>query len=282
MVVKYIKPVLAPVLIAQAKRLRRVALEMPEPSGQRHGTAASPDASVGGRPLSLLIAGDSSAAGVGASTQDEALAPQLAAALAKRIQRDVNWHLIAKTGNTSSALLELLRGQDLPAADVAVVIVGVNDISHNVPIGHALRARNRIVRLLRERTGVAHILFPGLPAVERFPLLPQPLAWYGGAEARRGNDLQARWAAHERRAAFVSHVPMDGFTHPQLMAEDGFHPSPILYAMVAEHFAEHLALKVGTLAVGTLAEAAPNAVPAAASGTAPAELADAAEVTTAR
>jgi lysophospholipase L1-like esterase len=248
MVVQYIKPVLAPVLIAQARRLRRVALEMPEPSGQRHGVAASPDASVDARPLSLLITGDSSAAGVGAETQDDGLAVQLAAALAKRIQRDVNWHLIAETGRTSNGLLELLRSQTLPTVDVAVVIVGVNDISHNVPIGHALRARNRIVRLLRQRTGVGQILFPGLPAVERFPLLPQPLAWYGGAEARRSNDLQARWAAHECRAGFVSHVPMDGFTHPKLMAEDGFHPSPILYAMVAEHFAEHLALKLTALA----------------------------------
>ncbi len=248
MVVQLIKPVLAPMLMAQAKRLRRVALELPEPSGERHGVALSPDASVSARPLSILITGDSSAAGVGAATQDEALAPQLASALAKRIRRDVHWHLIAETGRTSSGVLALLHAHELPPVDVAVVIVGVNDISHNVPIGHALRARNRIVRLLRERTGVGHILFPGLPAVERFPLLPQPLAWYGGAEARRSNDLQARWAAHPKRAGFVNHVPMDGFTHPKLMAEDGFHPSPILYAMVAAHFAEHLALRVSALA----------------------------------
>ena len=192
--------------------------------------------------------GDSSAAGVGAETQDDALASQLAAALAQRILRDVHWHLIAQTGLTSIGVLELLRGQPLPAVDVAVVIVGVNDITHNVAVGHALRARSRIVRMLLSRAGVRHILFPGLPAVERFPLLPQPLAWYGGAQARRNNDLQARWAANASRSAFVSHVPMDGFTHPKLMAEDGFHPSPVLYAMVAAHFAEHLALKVRALA----------------------------------
>ena len=243
MVVRLLKPVLAPVLIAQAKRLRRVALELPEPTGQRHGVAVFADTASPSRPLSLLITGDSSAAGVGAETQDNALASQLASALAQRIQRDVHWHLFAQTGLTSSGVLDLLRAQPLPAFDIAVVIAGVNDITNNVPVGHALRARNRIVRLLRADTGVQHIFFPGLPAVERFPLLPQPLAWYGGAEARRNNDLQSRWAAHARRSAFVSHVPMDGFTHPQLMAEDGFHPSPILYAMVAAHFAEHLALK---------------------------------------
>jgi lysophospholipase L1-like esterase len=247
MVVQLIKPVLAPMLIAQAKRLRRVALELPEPGGERHGVARSPDAARGLPALSILIAGDSSAAGVGAATQAEALAPQLAAALAQRIGSDVCWHLFAQTGLTSAGVLELLRAKSLPSADAAVVIVGVNDISNNVAIGHALRARNRIVRLLQQRTGVGHVLFPGLPAVERFPLLPQPLAWYGGAEARRSNSMQARWAAHPRRASLVSHLPMDGFTHPQLMAEDGFHPSPVLYSMVAAHFAGHLALRVTTL-----------------------------------
>ena len=259
MVVRLIKPVLAPVLIAQAKRLRRVALELPEPTGQRYGVAACANTDSPSRPLSLLITGDSSAAGVGAETQDNALASQLAAALAQRIQRDVHWHLIAQTGLTSIGLLDFLRTQSLGAFDIAVVIVGVNDITHNVPIGHALRARDRIVRMLRTGTGVQHILFPGLPAVERFPLLPQPLAWYGGAQARRNNDLQARWAAHLRRSAFVSHVPMDGFTHPKLMAEDGFHPSPMLYAMVAAHFAEHVALKVRAVAASNSSPTHSNA-----------------------
>ena len=244
MVVQLIKPMLAPMLIAQAKRLRGLALELPEPSGQRHGVGLAAGVDGASRPLSLLIAGDSSAAGVGAETQDDALASQLALALAQRIRRNVHWHLIAQTGLTSSGVLDLLHAQSLPQFDIAVVIVGVNDITNNVPIGHALRARNRIVRLLRADTGVGHILFPGLPAVERFPLLPQPLAWYGGAQARRNNGLQARWASHARRADFVSHLPMAGFTHPKLMADDGFHPSPILYTMVAAHFAKHLALKV--------------------------------------
>ncbi len=250
MVVKLVKPVLAPMLMAQARRLRKVALELPEPEGQRHGLVHFPSmvttATATQRPLSIFVTGDSSAAGVGAPTQDDALAAQLAVALARRIERSVQWHLTAQTGLTSRGVLDLLRSQPLPMADIAVVIVGVNDITNDVPIGHALRARNRIVRLLREQIGVQHILFAGLPAVERFPLLPQPLAWYGGAQARRNNTLQARWASHARRCALVSHVPMDGFTHPKLMAEDGFHPSPILYAMVAAHFAEHIALRLGT------------------------------------
>jgi lysophospholipase L1-like esterase len=257
MVVQIIKPVLAPVLIAQANRLRRVARELPEPTGDRQGVAPYAGTDSGMSPLSLIVAGDSSAAGVGAETQSDALAAQLAAALAQRIGRPVQWYLYAHTGLTSLGVLELLKAQTLPAADVAVVVLGVNDITRNVPGGQALRARSRIVRLLKTRTGVRHILFPGLPAVERFPLLPQPLAWYGGAEARRNNALQARWAAHPRRAAEVSHVPMEGFTHPDLMAADGYHPSPILYAMVATHLAEQLAVRIGAEAAAAAASPEP-------------------------
>ncbi len=54
---------LGPLLVAQATRLRRTALELPEPRGARAGTIGR------GTPvLRLLVAGDSSAAGVGART----------------------------------------------------------------------------------------------------------------------------------------------------------------------------------------------------------------------
>jgi lysophospholipase L1-like esterase len=235
MVIRLVKPMLEPVLKAQAERLRKTALELPEPHGPRTGQAGG-----GNAVLSILVAGDSSAAGVGARTQEEALAPRLAQELATRINGSVRWQLVAQTGLTSIGVLELLRRETLPVADLAIVILGVNDISNDVPLRQALLYRNRIVQTLRERCQVRRLVFPGLPEVERFPLLPQPLAWYGGALARHNNRLQARWAAHPRRSGIVSHVPMDGVMHPSIMAEDGFHPGPSLYAKVAWHIAEHI------------------------------------------
>jgi lysophospholipase L1-like esterase len=246
MVARFVKPMIAPVLIAQAMRLRKVALELPEPTGAREGVAAPLHGADSSRTLSVLIAGDSSAAGVGAATQDEALAPQLAAALANRVGREVRWHLFAETGRTSEGVLDLLRNNELPVADIAIVIVGVNDISNDVPLARAMRARARIAALLKRRAGVAQTIFPGLPEVERFPLLPQPLAWYGGAEARRSDQLQARWAAHPRRRRHIAHIPMRGLMHPSLMAVDGFHPSPPLYAKVATHLADVVATRLRT------------------------------------
>ena len=67
---------LSPLLLAQGVYVRRVTPRLPEAPGSRSGVAG------GGPSLKLLILGDSAAAGVGAASQDEALAGQLAVALA--------------------------------------------------------------------------------------------------------------------------------------------------------------------------------------------------------
>lgn len=240
--VNLIKPVLGPVLRAQANRLRRIALEMPEPEGLRSGLIGHPSST--SAPLSILIVGDSCAAGVGAPTQDEALASRIARSLATQLERRVQWHLIAQTGLTSEGLLELLRKSALPRADVAIVVIGVNDISNDIPLPRSLHRRHQIVRLLEEQSGIRWAVFPALPEVERFPLLPQPLAWYGGFSARQNNAMQSRWAGHPRRRHIVSHIPMGGLMHPSLMAKDGFHPAPPLYEKTARRIAEHIAAQV--------------------------------------
>jgi lysophospholipase L1-like esterase len=130
----------------------------------------------------------------------------------------------------------VLRGR-LHPADVGVVVVGVNDITKEVSLRHALRKRGEIVAAMRERAGVRRVVFPALPEMEKFPALPQPLAWYAGRHARRNNAAQNAWAAGHGDA---SHVVMDGVLDAALMAEDGFHPAPALYARVARRLAEHI------------------------------------------
>jgi lysophospholipase L1-like esterase len=77
--------------------------------------------------------------------------------------------------------------------------------------------------------------------METFPAIPQPLAWWAGQAARRNNRLQQRWA---RDFDFISHVPMDGVSQPELFSEDGFHPAPALYARVAQRLAGVIADEV--------------------------------------
>jgi lysophospholipase L1-like esterase len=218
---------LGPILYAQARRLRATALELPEPVGPRRGVEGAGEVR-----LRVLVTGDSSAAGVGATTQDEALAWPLARDVARRLQGSVHWQLIARTGVNSQGLLQLLQRTAVAPTDVAVVVIGVNDLTDEVPLRHALRWRRAITALLLSAAGAKHVLFTSMPEMERFPLIPQPLAWYAGMHARRNNAAQARWA---RALPNVSHIDLSGLTRVEWMARDGYHPAPLLYAEVAAH-----------------------------------------------
>ncbi len=237
MLVHAARVALAPLLYMQARRLRATALQLPEPHGPRDGTVGSGDVR-----LRLLVAGDSSAAGVGCRTQDEALALPLARALSHRLGGAVQWQLLAAIGLTSEDLLHRLTNGDVHAADVALVVVGVNDIAREVPLERALRSRARIVAWLRQHAGVRHVFFPAAPEMDRFPALPQPLAWYAGQHSRRNNRAQARWAERLTRDDVpVRHIAFDGVTSPALMAEDGYHPAPPLYARMVSFLADSIA-----------------------------------------
>jgi lysophospholipase L1-like esterase len=235
-----VKFALFPLLYAQAQGVRAGVVPLAEPPGARAGR-------VGGsrRALRLLVVGDSSAAGVGAPHQREALALPLAQRLARQLDARVTWRLLARTGLTSESALDYLRSRQVPQADVAVVVVGVNDITQQVPLVQALKQRADIAIWLNAHAGVTDVLFPALPEMELFPSLPQPLAWWAGEMSRRNNRAQARWAnAWPLAAPRVRHVPMDGVMQPELMGADGFHPGPGLYARVVERLAGVIAADV--------------------------------------
>jgi lysophospholipase L1-like esterase len=224
---------LFPLLYAQAQGVRAGVVPLPEPPGPRRGREGR-----GAEDLRLLVIGDSSAAGVGAAHQDEALARPLARRIAHRLDGAVRWTLLAQTGLTSEATLAYLQDRDVPDADLAVIVLGVNDITQQVPVAEALKHRGRIAIWLNAHVGVTRVFFPALPEMELFPSLPQPLAWWAGQMSRRNNRAQARWAESWSLAApRVQHVPMDGVMLPDLMSVDGFHPGPGLYARVADHLA---------------------------------------------
>ncbi|MFY0623578.1 MAG: SGNH/GDSL hydrolase family protein [Pelagimonas sp.] len=213
---------LAPILLAQALWVGARALRLPEAEGARTGQTGQ------GAPLRVLIVGDSSAAGVGAATQSDALSGQLVAILAQ--DHSVSWRLIAKTGATSASTLKTLQEADLGTYDVVVLALGVNDVKNGVGL-RAWRANySAILDLLRLKCGVRHIYLSAVPPLGDFPLLPWPLNVVLGARASRFDAaLQGLTSDHNAR-----HLPFELGLDPPDMAEDGFHPGPDLYTLWAE------------------------------------------------
>lgn len=230
------KLLLGPLLIWQGRRVRATALRLPEAAGQR---------AADGGALRLLIVGDSSAAGVGAAHQDEALAGCLARALATRLGEPVGWQLVATSGHRSAQALAALQGSDLSRADVLITALGVNDVVDQIRPGEALSALDGIEAHARRAAGVRLSLHCAAPPMQSFPLLPQPLRWFFGQQAAQFN---AALAAQVRGQAgrHVVHLPEAMQRNAAaLMAVDGFHPGPRGYALWAEALADQIVIGLG-------------------------------------
>lgn len=220
---------LAPVLLAQGLMVRARAQRLPEPPGPRSGTSGE------GPPLRLLIAGDSSAAGVGCAHQAQALSGQLVARLATT--RRITWALHAASGATTADTIVRLSGLPPEPFDAAVIALGVNDTTRMVPLQRWRRQVTALHNLLQSRFGVRCTLWSGVPPMAQFPLLPQPLRATLGALARRNDAALAALAA--ARPGLV-HLPLSLPLTPDLLAPDGFHPGPRATPLWADHLAAAL------------------------------------------
>jgi lysophospholipase L1-like esterase len=235
-----LKLALAPLLVGQVVLTRRRAPILPEAAGPRDGHLGN-----GTVALRLLIAGDSSAAGVGVDHQRRALAGHLTRSLHERLRLPLHWMLRARSGLTTAQVEAMLRADPPPPAHVAVVVTGVNDVIDQVASHRAVLHRASLADWLLSERRAAHVVFAPLPPVHRFPLLPQPLRHIAGADARRHDAAMARWA-NARTAAHgdVSHVPIDLELGPEQMASDGFHPGEPVYRVCGDRLAEHIATTV--------------------------------------
>lgn len=234
-----LKLVLSPLLVTQAVLTRARLPRLPEAQGERAGVVDAPPASPPAAPLRLLLAGDSSAAGVGVVTQRDALAGQLSQRLALACGTAVHWQLSARSGLTTAQTLALLQQHGpLHPADIAVIVTGVNDVIDQVSSRRAVQAREALANWLRNAQGVAHVVFAPLPPIHQFPGLPQPLRWIAGSDARRHNRALCEWASTRND---VSCVAMEVPLNRGVMASDGFHPGEPVYRYCAGMIAEHIA-----------------------------------------
>jgi lysophospholipase L1-like esterase len=220
---------LAPVLLVQAIRVRANALKLPEADGPRTGKLGA------GPALSLLILGDSSAAGVGVEHQDHALAGQLVSLLARDFT--VSWQLIAKTGATTGTTLKRLEEISPTPFDVIVTGLGVNDITHAVRFKVWQKQQAALMARLNQLFTPRLIYMSGLPPLGNFPILPQPLRWTLGRQANRfDRALTSSLAA----LPDTHHVPFDKPLDPTQMAADGFHPGAGIYTLWAKEMASRI------------------------------------------
>lgn len=221
---------LLPVALAQGLWLQGRVPRLPEAAGPREGAVADI-----GTPLRLLVLGESTVAGVGAPVQEQALAAQLARALAARTGRAVHWQAVGKNGVTAAATRALLVRRLRPEPqDAVVVVLGVNDTLALRGPGRWTSDLRRLIAAVREKTGPAPVFLAAVPPMGEFPALPLPLRTVLGVRARVLDRAAARLA---HQLPEVHHVPLPGRLERDFFCHDGLHPSPAGYRAWADYLA---------------------------------------------
>jgi lysophospholipase L1-like esterase len=225
-------PPLLPVLLAQAVWLRRTTPRLPDAAGPSEGTVAG-----AGKPVKVIALGESTVAGIGARTHETGLAGQFAAAINHGTGRPVEWRVLARSGiNARKTRLELVPQLAGSRADVVVIALGVND---TIELHTARRWAADIQALIVDlgaHLGEVTIVLSGVPPLNYFPALPQPLSLVLGA---RSAALERALVDLASKLKGVIHVPfeMDERRSGEMFCEDGFHPSEAGYRVWAEQLA---------------------------------------------
>ena len=222
------KLALGPLLLPQARWLRRTALRLPEAAGAREGIVGK-----GAIALRLLVVGDSSAAGVGVADQAQALALPLAKVLSERLDAAVAWQLVAQSGVNAAQASEMLAQAQLQPADVVVIVLGVNDVGSQTRAPQFAAQLSLLWERLRQRTGARWAVACGVPPMHLLPAVPQPLRWYLGRYAQWLDAAMRRWTQQQG----LGYCALQWAADPGNLATDGFHPGPGLYPQWAGRLA---------------------------------------------
>lgn len=189
-----------------------------------------------GDPIDLLLLGDSIAAGLGAEEPDETFGAQLARRLARKTHRTVRLRSAAHVGSETAMVRAQLAA--LPAgyhADVAVIIVGGNDVTHRVRTSESVRHLREVVEpLLSAGTQVVVGTCPDLGALTA---VPQPLRTLAGIASRQLASAQRELVLGlGGRVVSLADVvgPFFVAQPDDMFAVDRFHPSGAGYRRTAK------------------------------------------------
>lgn len=197
----------------------------------------SPDGVYGddlpGAPVRLLVLGDSAAVGYGMTRADDTTTAQTALGLAEILDRPVDVRCVAVVGAQTHDLRDQIDDAEDFEADLALVIIGTNDVTHHVPAYQSSRLLGSAVRRLTDRgTRVVVGTCPDLGTVRP---IPQPLR----AMARRRSRALARRQTVAVVRAGGRAVSLGGLlgvlfseNYDVMFGEDRFHPSATGYANV--------------------------------------------------
>jgi lysophospholipase L1-like esterase len=257
----------AGLLLRQAADARRIIplAEAPPPRGDGVYGAKFP-----GKPLNLVILGDSSAAGYGVHRARETPGALFSTGISRRLHRPVNLRRFAVVGSVSSGLPWQVDAALEHEPELAIILIGGNDVTHVSARADAVGHLGDAVRRLREAD--CRVVVGTCPDIGAIQPIKPPLRW-----------LARRWSRQLAAAQTVAVVSAGGRTvslgnllgpmfeadPARMFGSDRFHPSAEGYARAAAVMMPTVMAALGedhrpavpvTEGVRTLPEAADEAV----------------------
>lgn len=202
--------------------------------------------------IRLAVLGDSIGYGTGARWTEETLAPRLAADLSAAGVA-VESRVFAVPGAQSADLARQVAQATRWEPDVAVIVIGANDLTGMVPAEQAATQLGQVVRELRH-VGAQVVVAPA-PDLGVVPFVPAAMREVLSAASTtlRRAQAEAVLAAGGRvgdpHAGSVAAFAADR----TLFSADGFHPSTGGYAVIARALAP--AVREAVAALGSMDEA---------------------------
>ncbi|QZA08776.1 SGNH/GDSL hydrolase family protein [Mycolicibacter heraklionensis] len=186
--------------------------------------------------LHLMVFGDSTATGYGCRAAEEVPGALIAKALAQRTGLRVRLSTKAIVGATSKGLAGQVDAMFVagPPPDVAVIMIGANDVTAlNSIAGSVQRLRAAVKRL---RASGAVVIVGTCPKFGAISAIPRPLRWVAHVRAcqlARAQTLAVK-AVGGIAVPFADFRAREFHDSPHLLfAADQYHPSAAGYALAA-------------------------------------------------
>jgi len=213
---------LAPVIIWQGRSVKKNTIRLPEAKGDGCLSAEGE--------LSLLHIGESTVAGVGVETLDQGLTGKLFPALSQAVSRSVS----ARAMGSNGARIDEINSwkADLPAPDILLITMGVNDTTGFTSLAQWRRQLRECVGHYADKN--TQVFFTSVPRMQEFPALPKPLSWMLGLRAAQLNLSLKKLCAESNWQLIQADLPIN----PEWMAADGYHPNELGYEKWAGLIAE--------------------------------------------
>jgi lysophospholipase L1-like esterase len=184
-------------------------------------------------PIRIALLGDSTAAGYGAYRDRDTPGARLAIGISDAARRPVHVTNVAEVGAESARLIPQLEALGAARPELAVIMVGANDVTERTKPAVAVPFLEAAVRRLRDLG--AEVVACTCPDLGTIRPLAQPLRAYARRLSRNMAKEQtvAVVRAGGRTVSLGDLLGPLFMTRRELFAEDQFHPSAAGYAEAA-------------------------------------------------